>query len=867
MRTRSHLVLVVAALLLALTYLLMPLATPDTARHERTSDALRALILNDAALQRDVLQARAGLLRNYDPLVESVENLRRAVDTLRADARVVGGKTGAEIGRRVERVSAAMADQEALVEAFKSRNALLQNSLSFFAHTIQQFDTVDSRQPNVVTTEVGRLANAMLRFTREPRGDVASDATASLDRLSHWPSDDENSSIHALVSHGRLIVASLPAVDDTVTRLLAGPTAEGLAALEAAYAQAHAHAVAHASTFGILLYIAALALVAYVGYLFLRLRANARTLRTRLDFEQLIAAISARFVNRPLDSIDDGINDGLARLATHAGVDRAHIAVCNGNETGVRDRYLWSRRGMAAPAGQLDDVIDVALHWPFPQYERQGCVHVPDVRALPDSAEKSHLLERGIRSWLCIPMWWAGKRVGFLTLDAVSAHKHWPDDDIALSRTAGEILANAIERQRSESEREMLQTRLHQAQRLESIGTLAGGIAHEFNNILGAIFGYAELALATIGSGSRAERHLNGIMTAGERAQAVINQILTFSRRSERRPRLVTAESVVAEAVELLRASLPSTVAIETKLETGDAAVMADPTELQQVVMNLCTNGAHAMKNHGTLHVCLETVEVEHGLALSHGSLPAGRYVRLAVTDTGSGIDAATLERILEPFFTTKAVGKGTGLGLSTVHGIVTQHGGALNVKSRLGEGSSFQAYFPRAGEIAVAQRKPATPGVPHGHGETVLIVDDEATLVPLAEEMVAALGYEAVGFDQSTTALQAFRAAPERFDLVLTDDIMPEMTGTELARTLHEIRPSLPIILMTGGGRPIGAQRLQAAGIREVVKKPLLSGTIAELLARHLSPRAGQPDENGVDNQADRPVPAGARPPSSFQL
>src|SRR5262245_27522526 len=633
----------------------------------------------------------------------------------------------------------------------------------------------------------------MVRFIGYPQAaDVAAEVTASLERLSQWPTESANPGVRALVLHGRLIVATLPAVDDSVSRLLAASMAERTRALHDAYLEAHDRAVGRASFFGILLYIAALALVAYVSYLFLRLRANTGILRARVDLERLIVAISAQFINRPLASIDDGINDGLARLATHAGADRAQIAVCSGGAAGTTGRYLWSGPGVRAPAGQLDDVLVVALHWPLEQYERQGCIRVADVGALPDGPEKSRLQEHGILSWLCIPMWSAGKRIGFLTLDAVAGRKHWPDD-IELSRTAGEILANAIERQRSESEREVLEARLHQAQRLESIGTLAGGIAHEFNNILGAIFGYTELALATLGSGNRAERHLQGIMTAGTRAQAVINQILTCSRRGERRPRLVSGEAVVADAVELLRASLPATVAIETAFEVGDAAVMADPTELQQVVLNLCTNGAHAMKNQGTLHVDLDTVEVNDDLPLSHGSLPAGRYVRLAVTDAGCGIDGATLERILEPFFTTKTVGQGTGLGLSTVHGIVTQHGGALNVISQLGEGSTFLAYFPRAGEAAVEQPESRMPRVRRGHGETVLIVDDETTLVPLAEEMLAALGYEAVGFDQSATALEAFRAAPDRFDLVLTDDVMPVMTGTELAGSLPDMRQHPP--------------------------------------------------------------------------
>jgi signal transduction histidine kinase len=839
MTTPTRLTLLLAGLLIALTYLLMPYTSPDTMRYDRAFDGLRVLMLDEAALHRDVLKARAGLLRNYDPLVQSVEGLHRAVDTLRST------ETRGELNQRIEGVAAAVADQEAVVEVFKSRNALLQNSLSYFAHAIQQFDGVGSQQQNALSTEAGKLANAMVRFIGAPQaGDVAAEVMASLERLSQWPTESANPGVRALVLHGRLIVVTLPAVDDSVSRLLAASMAERTRALQDAYLEVQARAIGRASFFGILLYIAALALVAYVSYLFLRLRANTKILRARVDFERLIVAISAQFINRPLASIDDGINDGLARLATHAGADRAQIIVSSGDETGIRDRYLWSRPGVRAPAGQLDDVLGVALHWPFEQYERQGCIRVADVGALPDGAEKSRLQEHGIRSWLCIPMWSAGKRIGFLTLDAVAGRKHWPDD-IELSRTAGEILANAIERQRSESEREMLETRLHQAQRLESIGTLAGGIAHEFNNILGAIFGYAELALATVGKGSRARRHLQGILTAGERAQAVINKVLAFSRRSERRVGLISAASVVAETVGLLRASLPATITIETTVDGRDDAVMADPTELQQVVMNLCTNGAHAMKNHGTLHVRLDTVDIDEALALSHGSLAAGRYVRLAVTDTGSGIDAATLERIFEPFFTTKAVGQGTGLGLSTVHGIVTQYGGALNVGSQLGEGSTFQAYFPRAGEIDLELQDRRTPRIRRGHGETVLIVDDEVTLVPLAEEMLAALGYEAVGFDQSAMALEAFRAAPDRFDLVLTDDIMPDMTGTELAGALHEIRPNLPVILMTGGGRPIASHRLQAAGIREVVRKPLLSATMADVLARHLLPPGGSAERN----------------------
>jgi CheY-like chemotaxis protein len=262
--------------------------------------------------------------------------------------------------------------------------------------------------------------------------------------------------------------------------------------------------------------------------------------------------------------------------------------------------------------------------------------------------------------------------------------------------------------------------------------------------------------------------------------------------------------------------------------------VLGNATQLQQVVMNLCTNAAQAIDGHGAIDVGLDTIDVATERSLSHGTLPLGRYVRLAVTDTGPGMDATVMRRIFEPFFTTKGPGRGSGLGLATVHGIVTQHGGAVNVRSRPGEGSTFETYFPQTNEPA-RDDVPAEAAAPLGHGEIVLLVDDETSLVALGEEMLAVLGYEPVGFRKSTAALAAFHADPQRFDLVLTDEVMPDMTGTELAAALHQVRPELPIVLMTGHVGLAQRGALAAAGIREVLKKPLLSAALASCLSRYL--------------------------------
>jgi signal transduction histidine kinase len=827
---------VVACLLILLTYLLLQGAAPDAARHERTLDALRTVILYNAALQRDVLRARAGLLRSYDPLVRSIENLNEATQTLPAARDIASGEARRDIDRRVAEVIAAVRDEEALVESFKSDNALLQNSLSYFNYMSGR---LTAEGDGLRAVEIGALMTAMSRFISDPQPEAANAVTAALDRLAR-PSVDAvaASDVRSLVSHGRLIVTRLPAVDDLVARLQTAPTSERARALQDLYLDAHGRAAARAARFQTLLYIAALSLVGYVAYLFARLRNNARTLRERLEFEALIGSISTQFINLPHDRIRAGISKGLARLVEHAGLDGAQIFVSRTDHADGSDGYFYRRAGESVPARLSKDLIGVVSCWTLADHERQGCIDVPRVDDLSEGREKACLQAHQFQSWLCIPLWHAGERLGFLALDTVTHEKHWTDDDIALLRTAAEIFANAIAREHNEREREALQARLNQSQRLEAIGTLAGGIAHEFNNILGAVLGYGEMALAVLLKESRARRYVQQIMKAGKRAQDVTEQILAFGRRHERQHHALRAQPVVAEAVDLLRASFPTALSVETHLAAENAAMMGDPTELQQVVMNLGTNAAQAMNNRGILKIAVDTAAVAEARMLSHGNLPPGRYLRLGVRDTGSGMDQATLERIFEPFFTTKPTGQGTGLGLSTVHGIVAAHKGAVDVKSQLGEGTTFEIYFPQI-ESAPTQDEDEGAGaevpVQHGNGETILVVDDDTPLMELAEEMLAALGYEPVGFDRSPAALGAFRTDPGRFDLVLTDEVMPEMTGIEFSGKLHEIRSDLPIVLMTGYGRPLRSRQLTAAGISEVIKKPLLSAAVAQCLARHL--------------------------------
>jgi PAS domain S-box-containing protein len=383
-------------------------------------------------------------------------------------------------------------------------------------------------------------------------------------------------------------------------------------------------------------------------------------------------------------------------------------------------------------------------------------------------------------------------------------------------------------------EKEHLETQLRQSQKMEAIGTLAGGIAHDFNNILGAILGYGELAQQQAPPGSTMRRYMDNVMHAAERAKALVDRILGFSRSGlgERAP--MNVQSVIEETLELLSASLPPGVRLEKRLEAGDAAVIGDATYLHQVAMNLCTNALHAMEHGGVLSVLLERVDLTSPRVLSRGTLSTGSYVRLSVSDTGSGIEPGVLERMFDPFFTTKGVGQGTGLGLSLVHGIVTELGGAIDVTTKAGQGTSFSIWLPLAPEAEEPLRT-ATRELPRGNGEAVMIVDDERPLVTLAEEMLAELGYDPVGFPSSGEALRAFRAEPRRFELVLTDEAMPDLVGTELASEIRKLQPAIPIILMSGHGGPQLEKRAAAIGVNDVLHKPLRSRDLAESLARVL--------------------------------
>ncbi|CAB1059117.1 hypothetical protein D1BOALGB6SA_3875 [Olavius sp. associated proteobacterium Delta 1] len=377
-----------------------------------------------------------------------------------------------------------------------------------------------------------------------------------------------------------------------------------------------------------------------------------------------------------------------------------------------------------------------------------------------------------------------------------------------------------------EKESLRIQAQLQQAQKMEAIGTLAGGIAHDFNNILSAVIGYTEIVLGDVAESSSQHRNLQEVLKAGNRARDLVNQILMFSRQTEKELKPVQINQIVIETLKLLRASLPTTITIEPNLRSN-SAVLADPTQIHQVMMNLCTNAAHAMREMGgLLKIELSDTDLDGSIIEQHPYLSAGTYIKLRVSDSGHGMEKKIADRIFDPFFTTKERGEGTGMGLAVVLGIVKSHGGTITVESTIDQGSKFDVFLPVIELEADTEIRPKVI-MPTGT-EQVLFVDDEKALVELGFQILERLGYHVTTRTSSVEALELFMAQPDKFDLVITDMTMPNMTGDELAAKMMEIRADIPVILCTGYSERISKDMAHKIGIKEFVLKPIIMSDMA---------------------------------------
>jgi two-component system cell cycle sensor histidine kinase/response regulator CckA len=384
------------------------------------------------------------------------------------------------------------------------------------------------------------------------------------------------------------------------------------------------------------------------------------------------------------------------------------------------------------------------------------------------------------------------------------------------------------------TERKKMEAQLQQAQKMESIGALAGGIAHDFNNILSAIIGFSELAIDEAPKETQLSDNIQQVLKAGDRARNLVQQILAFSRKSTQEEKPIDIIPIVKEVLELLQASLPANVEIRETCESDLGVIMADPTQIHQVLMNLCTNAAHAMReNGGVLDIKLARVEVDSGFATIHSAVKPGHHLKISISDTGHGMSPKILEKIFEPYFTTKQRGEGTGLGMAVVQGIVESHGGGIIAKSELGKGTVFDILIPILNTTIEEEFEESEP-LPTGT-EHILFVDDEQFLTEIAEQMLMRLGYTVTTRTSSVEALELFKSSPIRFDMVITDMDMPNMSGDSLAQTLIKIRPDIPIILCTGYSDRIDEKRAKELGIKAFAMKPFVMRDMAVLVRKVL--------------------------------
>jgi signal transduction histidine kinase len=804
---------------------------------DNADDALRALddfAIARSALHRDVLSARTGMLRNYDPLVRELTALYGAVDRLRA-----ASAGDPDVAAATGRLASFAERQEQWTEQFKTRNALLQNSLAYFgllsARLGEDHQSNNSRLQQV-TGLVSSLAAAILHLTLDTSPNVVADVDDRLRRISvQGLSPGDSAVAEALLAHAQMLRGLLPATDGVLRSMFAASGDREQEAVRALVLTRKDTAKMEARRMGYGLCTISLLLVGMLLYLGIRLQSRAVTLRRRAIVEHLIARISTRFINSRPHEITAQVQRALGELANCVGADRAYFVI-DGKPT---QAYKWCREGTEFPSGWPENAITVASRLGTSQ---EGHVGIRNVGKLPPSEQRDALCAANVHRWLCFRRKGVNRLQGVLGFDAVRAEAATPPCELGLVGMAFDAIANAVEREFLEQDRERLESNLQQARRMETIGALSSGIAHNFNNITGAILGYTETAQAQVEPHGRVAESLSEIRRAGERARDLVDQILTFGRRAAPRRSRICIKALIAETMSLLEASLRPQISLVVRGTSQPMVVSGELAQLQQVILNLCNNAAQAMDAAGTIEVEIGARDIGSALSMGHGELVHGHYVVISIVDSGRGMDEALLERIFEPFFTTRP--EGNGLGLATVREIVLDHGGAVNVQSAPDTGTRFDIWLPTVSLIEPVSRHETPGSVRRGSGETVLVLEIDRERLLRHEEILAALGYEPIGFTDAAEAAAACRSeprnnrvAPTGFDAaLLCSHLHGAGAALEHAAILRESAPALPMILAAASAREFGAPALASVGILEVIRQPLMSAELAGALARCIS-------------------------------
>lgn len=819
-----RIVLLVAGAFLFALFAIGRVPSRDT--HEAILTSLRAIDINHASLQRDVLQARAGLLRNYDPLVDSIVNLHATVSKLRSLFPESGLESTAELDAELTKLAASIDGDETLVERFKTDNALLQNSLSIANQMLSELH--ESTDPSVARAlgTSNDLGNLMMRFAAEPVQRFEQPIRAQLDAMSR--SDAASiPDVASYVAHARMILNTLPSVDDTIQSIQASGTSTEAQILQKQYLDAYGILSVRSAWSRILLGSISVLLCVYIAILVYRLRSQTHRLTQQLEFENLVANIKKRF-NEDFHSVSAALTESLAAVADFFEASSYAFAVISSD--GKQIEQVFGNADVSAFQLLLDrfseKMAEEPIHGDLLYYHN---LQKREIQAFLEGA-----LSAGSIAATSID----SGSVGLLFLEHTEIRKKPDGDEIRLLGHTIVVLAQSLQAQRERDEKRALEARLEHSQRLEAVGTLAGGIAHEFNNTLGAILGYGEMALESSRSSMRTRQYIQEIISSGHRAKHIIDQILTFSRKRERINRPFDLKEAIEDIVPLVKLSIPGTVAVSTKIDSSLPAVFGNPIEIQQVLMNLCMNAAQASPEDGHIEISLGKVGFTGPISLSHGELRGGDYVLVSVKDDGNGIPPNVLPHIFEPFFTTRSKSGGTGLGLAAVHGHVTGMNGRIDVESRPFAGTEFKLYFPITNDAPIPLGQFFNERTPLGAGQLVLIAQRDTGLRLMYEEKIAALKYEPVGF-ANITALKRWLAASDRLpDLILLDlDLWQD--SPDLGRIIKEF-DKIPILFLADP--EWDGLDTQASDQISVLRKPVSSISLATALFGRIEKRLALP-------------------------
>jgi PAS domain S-box-containing protein len=559
-----------------------------------------------------------------------------------------------------------------------------------------------------------------------------------------------------------------------------------------------------------------------------------QALERQLDLETRIAALSRRFLSVGTDEIDQTIRESLADLAALADTDRSWLFFFDPTTGGMLDIFEWHSENVPSQESDLTKVDPHGFPWTARQLFRGQVVQIPDPAALPPEAEleRRSLEGRGVRSFLGIPLHSGDAPVGFLGFETADRRKSWSAESITLLRLVGEIFVTALQRKNIEENLRNSQLQLVQAQKMEAVGTLAGGIAHDFNNQLTVMLGNARYVLRHVEDDPDLKDALTDLNRAAEHCAQLTRSLLAFSRRNAISTRSLDVSAVVAEVQELLRPLIPNSIDFEVTPPAGVDWVEADPTQLQQVLVNLAVNARDAMPHGGRLVITTRNRTVDADTAARLGLPKPGAYAELGVMDTGSGIDEATRERIFEPFFTTKPLGEGTGLGLATAYGIVKESGGAIEVDTAVGSGTTFRVLLPSSFRPAPADGVEVAPSAPSGSG-TILVVEDESAVRRFVKRALERRGFEILEAADGAEALHLVKSHRGPIDAVVTDVDMPQMSGIEFARELARSHPETPVLFLSGSSRDFLDDPDAQQALGHFLQKPFTEEAIIDELRR----------------------------------